>query len=492
MPFVSGPWVRSLTAQSIQSVEVKDFTLVQGLVLGSGLAALGDGLVIPKMQACTYLVLLTTCFWNDIWIYLVLIFHWYLAWPSGLAFVLLFCVAFGFSLHWSFEIICQEFSRAFPNHELPQLVFTWAPLEASFVLTTFGILTGLASPAHQEPTPISTIMLANTLRVVATLLAGFLLGGFCAHSMILIKRFEGFGIFNGSASEMLLLLLAAALTAFALGKGDSGHELVPMGFCAGSMFQPELLVIITGASFAHVSDEDVLQPLERMLGEVWTFGQIILFSMLGSKITAELVPELGSVLPVMAVGLVLRFVGVGLGVVLTSRCSDNIVLQNYKVIFCFLCTLPRATIQGALGAVPKKHHFFHGYPNDELVQNYIFDSAQLYILCYSVIGMILLHTVGPELLRRTETKATTLPIYESLQATWSEKCRKDRLLLFTYSSYSPLILSSSEQSLLCLLCFQNHMVLDAGCSTKLATRQQLWICWLDAEHLLGHTYFWNR
>lgn len=42
------------------------------------------------------------------------------------------------------------------------------------------------------------------------------------------------------------MLLATTLWAFALGQGGEGHELVPMGFAKGSMFQPELLVIVTG------------------------------------------------------------------------------------------------------------------------------------------------------------------------------------------------------------------------------------------------------
>lgn len=40
----------------------------------------------------------------------------------------------------------KEFAQSFPKHELPRLVSSWAPVEASFVLTTFGVLAGLASP----------------------------------------------------------------------------------------------------------------------------------------------------------------------------------------------------------------------------------------------------------------------------------------------------------------------------------------------------------
>lgn len=47
----------------------------------------------------------------------------------------------------------KEFMHTHPDHPLPKLVFMWAPLEASFVLTTFGIVTGLASPKMQARCP---------------------------------------------------------------------------------------------------------------------------------------------------------------------------------------------------------------------------------------------------------------------------------------------------------------------------------------------------
>lgn len=319
---------------------VMQYTRLEGLVLGSVLAALGDGLVIPKMQ---------------------------------------------------------EFSQSFPGHALPRLVSTWAPVEASFVLTTFGVLAGLATP--EAATAIHRIVLANALRLVATLLVGIIFGAISGGFMNAISDQDfGPGIFTGSTSERLLMLLATTLWAFALGQGDEGHELVPMGFAKGSMFQPELLVIVTGACFAKISDHEILQKIEIALRDVWTFGQIFLFSMLGSKITPDLLPQLGHILPVMLVGLVWRLLGVALGILITchSRERPRSILPD--TMFCFLCTLPRATIQGALGGKPKELHFFGA----SLVCSYIFTAAQLYILCYSVTGMILLHTLGPKLLEWSE------------------------------------------------------------------------------------------
>lgn len=90
------------------------------------------------------------------------------------------------------------------------------------------------------------IVLANTWRLVATLFCGVVLGAICAGVMNWIKSDRVIGLFSGSSSERLLMLLATTLAAFALGHGEEGHELVPMGFAPGSTFQPELLVIVTG------------------------------------------------------------------------------------------------------------------------------------------------------------------------------------------------------------------------------------------------------
>lgn len=333
-----------------------EYSYVEGLVLAAVLVALGDGLVIPKMK---------------------------------------------------------EFGQKFPNHPLPRLVFTWAPLEASFALTLFGILTGVASPANQPETPVSMIMFANLLRIAATVLCGVILGS--ASGYLIPRRADckirGTPVFNGSPVEGFLMVLAIELIAFALGKGKAGGEVVPMFFCPGSMFQPELLVIVTGTVFAYVcKNKHELHDIENIMGQLWIFGQLVLFSMLGSKTTPGILPQVGQVLPVMLCGLSMRFVGVFLGMVITTISSGGCVSFNLghccaDTLFCFLCTLPRATIQGALGAVPLKQGFFHrGYGNNRDVQHFIFTAARLYIVLTSIVGMTLLNTVGGWLLESSSER----------------------------------------------------------------------------------------
>uniref|UniRef100_A0A7S4R9H3 Cation/H+ exchanger domain-containing protein n=1 Tax=Alexandrium monilatum TaxID=311494 RepID=A0A7S4R9H3_9DINO len=330
---------------------VMGFTIVEGLVLGTVLVALGDGLVIPKMK---------------------------------------------------------EFGSNFRGHPLPRLVFTWAPLEASFALALFGMLVGLSAPANQPHINFPLMVLANLVRIAATVLVGALLGA--ASGWLIPKRTQlrvgGKQVFTGASVESFLMVLAVALVAFGIGAGDAGKELVPMRFSPGSLFQPELLVIVTGTCFAAVADRQVLGDVDAVMGGVWVFGQLVLFSMLGSRTSPGIFPQLLHVLPIIGVGLCFRLAGifVAIGLSLLTGASGH-PFQRTTIIpdalFCFLSTIPRATIQGALGSVPVSQRFFQHCPQKHNAQEFIFTAARLYIVCMSICGMILLNTFGPYLCSMT-------------------------------------------------------------------------------------------
>mmetsp|Transcript_34245 Transcript_34245/g.62083 ORF Transcript_34245/g.62083 Transcript_34245/m.62083 type:complete len:317 (+) Transcript_34245:2-952(+) len=117
----------------------------------------------------------------------------------------------------------------------------------------------------------------------------------------------------------------------------------------------------------------------------------------------------------MVVGLAARAVGV-LAAAFLTRTARGCASQDTKstmadVVFCFLATMPRATIQGALGAVPDHERFFHDTGQREEAREFIFTAARLYIVCMSVTGMTLLNTFGPAMLDLTRN---TRPPEESL------------------------------------------------------------------------------
>lgn len=348
------PATFELVAIALYSTWMLGYSPIEGLVLGTILVAIGDGLVIPKMK---------------------------------------------------------EFGARFPGHPMPRLMFTWAPLEASFALSLFGILSGFAAPTSSN-VQVATLIVGNVLRIVVTVLAGAALGS--TTGWLICRRrnlsIGGKQVLTGTPVEAFLIVISVGLVAYALGAPDtnaSGLVLVPMNFISGSMFQPELMVIMTGVFFAATAPESELHEVEKVMGGVWIFGQLILFSMIGSRTTLDIFPAFWHhVFPMMACGLASRFLGIFLAIngILTLGLPGHPFQESMVKIdstFCFLSVLPRATIQGALGQVPITEQFFGRLPNSSTCQEFIFLAARLYICIMSVVGMILLNTLGPGLVQQT-------------------------------------------------------------------------------------------
>ncbi|CAE8684262.1 unnamed protein product [Polarella glacialis] len=331
---------------------------IEAAVLGTSLFALGDGLVIPKMA---------------------------------------------------------EFGFEYPALQVPRLVFTAAPLECSFALTLFGVLKGLAEPADQkEPQAVWIIILANVVRILATLAFGAAVGTasgyFLSHRTELTVPAVKVPVkFTGQPVEAFLLILAVALAAFGLGCEEEGVTMMwPMGFSPGPMLQPELLVIVIGSFFARAADAHVLHGIEGAMSGVWVFGQLILFSMLGSRTELKVFEKFWEVCPLLLVGLSCRLVGYR---ICKNPACKKCKARNeakfwYDVAFIFVASLPRATIQGALGSIPMTERFFASSPGRKQVQLFIAASAKIYIVLMSVVGSILLDVVG----RWSLDKISALPI----------------------------------------------------------------------------------
>lgn len=310
----------------------------------------------------------------------------------------------------------KEFSVLHKQHPMPYLMLCWAPVEASYALTLFGVFTAVSAPATMPSLNIVLLLASTMIRIAATVVAGAALG--YAAWFLIDKRREatlfGHQVFTNQPVEAFLMLLAVALCAYGLGSNTKGRPTLPLFFGCGSLFQPELMVIVTGSTFAmcceRYNSQNLLAQVEQIMGGVWVFAQLILFAMLGSKTSPSIFPTLVTVLPIMAVGLLARFAGVLLSVRATTaqRRTENQGLGQAlaDACFCFLSVLPRATIQGALGAVPVNQRFFQDEAREDRseARHLIFTAARLYIFCMSIFGMFLLNTFGPMLLEASEER----------------------------------------------------------------------------------------
>eukprot|EP00441_Pelagodinium_beii_P020736 CAMPEP_0197658170 /NCGR_PEP_ID=MMETSP1338-20131121/45074_1 /TAXON_ID=43686 ORGANISM="Pelagodinium beii, Strain RCC1491" /NCGR_SAMPLE_ID=MMETSP1338 /ASSEMBLY_ACC=CAM_ASM_000754 /LENGTH=596 /DNA_ID=CAMNT_0043234709 /DNA_START=33 /DNA_END=1820 /DNA_ORIENTATION=+ len=350
------PATLEMLAVAAYAVFFMNFSAIEGLVLGNILFAIGDGLVIPKMK---------------------------------------------------------EFGATFHGHPMPRLMFIWAPLEVSYALAMFGVLSGFAVPSDQKQSlrQVSILVSGNVLRIIFTVIGGAFIGHLSGKFLENRRNVTigGKQVFNGTSVEAFLIVTSAALISYALGAScdKSDNPLLPLGFSTGSLFQSELFVIFTGVFFANACGKEALHEIEAVLGGVWVFGQLILFSMIGSRTTVDIFPEfIPHVLPVLSFGLAFRYFGILIGINLSMFLklqghpfSPEFVMQDS--CFCFLATLPRATIQGALGQVPITESFFkNSLPTR--AQNFIFLAARLYIVFLSVFGMILLNFFGPRMCLATQ------------------------------------------------------------------------------------------
>lgn len=341
------------------AVHFKGYHWIEGLILGCTLFGVGDGLVIPRMI---------------------------------------------------------EFSATeqFKTHPMPRFVFMCAPLEASYALTLYGVLAGLAEPRKNPHVEVAPLVAANVLRILATLLFGFAAGKFAGYliSNRDVFKIHGRQVFNGNNYiEAYLMILAVALAGFGLGSDFHGKVVVPIFISAGSLFQPELLVIVIGCFFGNNTKHHDLESIIQIVSGVWVFGQIILFSMLGSKTDISVFTHIFEVFPLMIVGLAARFVGALIATVVAVPCrcsSETCRRSNQQYIlkdatFFFLSMLPRATLQGALG--PKAIHEKLFASRDRVkafeIENFVAVAARLYIVFMSIVGSVLLDLFGPTMLEET-------------------------------------------------------------------------------------------
>ncbi|CAJ1383471.1 unnamed protein product, partial [Effrenium voratum] len=93
---------------------------------------------------------------------------------------------------------------------------------ASWVLTLFGLLSAFAEQSNSDTAP-AMLVLANILRVIATLVVGSFMGYACS---LLVQQREWLAkddgcckiAFTNKPVEAYLLVLAVALAAFSLGQ----------------------------------------------------------------------------------------------------------------------------------------------------------------------------------------------------------------------------------------------------------------------------------
>lgn len=259
---------------------------------------------------------------------------------------------------------------------LPRVMACVAPIEASLALFLYAILASLGTTSTVS---FWWRLFFAFVKMVASIgigvLVGWLVALFCKNSM----RPSVFGrkVFAGTQPEEFLVLLGAALFVYGLCGEDEHHNaLVPNGMhLLGTdpsterqepLMLPELGLICVTFFCAYFSPH-VAHNADTLFKGLWVFAGLFLFSSIGVGIKdiPGKVKIMTVLLPALACGLVGRFASVLAICAATARSRQkqgggaagkgawpgmrHVALES---AFCFACGLPRATIQGVLSSRP--------------------------------------------------------------------------------------------------------------------------------------------
>lgn len=277
---------------------------------------------------------------------------------------------------------------------LPRAVLTAAPIECTVALFTYGTLAELltaqkraadalahaaatgatmgTADLHQPPVAMQAVLVM--LRLIGTLLVAAMLAHVFALLLGARRRImwaSGKRLFACTPTEELVVVLAGAMLAYGAAAlvpmpGATEPARVQAGASrvasSGRLVEADLAVVATAFFFARLRPAHTVARVEASVGSVWSVAALCLFVSLGSALELpELAPDLGfagSALALVAplgAGLCARFLCYLCLLRATARARRTPPTMRNAALeasFCSAATLPRATVQGVLGALP--------------------------------------------------------------------------------------------------------------------------------------------
>ena len=261
----------------------------------------------------------------------------------------------------------NHFRSCYPYKRMHDLMLHSVPLEVCYKLALFAIFASL--PGSHTVADVASAILA----VVMASLLGLALGYVTAHR---IHDQQALVILN------MLILPSSVL---------SKNSLFP--------FRPEITVLAASYKFARYCERNeldkVTHSVDKVVDAFTLSGPMVLFTLVGTRMVDITFP-MTSLLSLMVVGLIFRFLGVlTLPTYFAYRRKRNGSYRGgLNVLFTFLVSLPRATWQAALCTVPLKR----GLWNQE-IYNFVLASAGFYMIVLGCGGTLALEVLGLRLLR---------------------------------------------------------------------------------------------
>ncbi|MFI3175059.1 MAG: cation:proton antiporter [Bacillota bacterium] len=223
---------------------------------------------------------------------------------------------------------------------IPQMIMAGASLDDIFVLIVFASCLTLAQGERIEAHMIF-------LEITSSILFGIVVGCICG---FLVTHYFSWQVKRKqplSDAVKIILLLGVSFSLVSL------ETLLADVVAMSGLLAVVSMGMVLGK---RLLDTEKL-PLKQRLTELWSGGEILLFTLVGAELQIAHIKEAG----VVVVGflfLILLFRTVGVVVSVT-----NTPLNLKEKAFCVVAYLPKATVQAAIGSVP----LAMGLPVGELI-----------------------------------------------------------------------------------------------------------------------------
>lgn len=203
------------------------------------------------------------------------------------------------------------------NKQIPTMLLAGTSIENVFAITMFFSILGL-STGGDIIAPILKIPLHISLGIVAGIIVGFLL-------VYLFKKFH--------IRDTKKLILFITISIFLKQLENDLHI-------------TGLIAIIVAAFIILEKRSIVAERLASKFSKVWIFSEIILFVLIGAEVQIKALSDIGFLALIV---LLIGFIGRAIGL-FASLIGHQFSLK--EKIFCVIASIPKATVQAAIGSIP--------------------------------------------------------------------------------------------------------------------------------------------
>ena len=268
-------------------------------------------------------------------------------------------------------------------NKIPQMILAGASLDDIYVIVLF---TSFLSLAMGEGFKSSQL-----LRIPASIVTGLIIGLIIGYLLVqLFKRIH--------MRDTVKVLLILGLSFLLMGLEQTINRAFP--------FSGFLAVMAVGGAILK-SYEILAKRITGKFSKIWVAAELILFVMLGSAVDIGHMRGAGlSAVILILAALLCRSIGVMI-------CLIRTPLNRKERAFCIIASLPKATVQAAIGAVPLAYGLSSG--------SIILMISVLSILISAPLGAVGIQLSYTKLLERSSVKSAKHPSSSRMPASVSEK-----------------------------------------------------------------------